>query len=288
MHGLVAVRLSGVLPSSRTVFWSQDLFEPTQSSLGQKMIYLFKKCFLPACPLVIAPSRTRAEALKKFFRLSVEPVIVYNSPRLNLTAHNEHWRERLGIGPATPIIVYVGGLGADRCVPELVESVAFWPQNVELLMAGYGRPDMVEQLKGIARRAGVENRVHWVGHLPAIFDLVSEAQLGCSFFPSDRGGRNEEFRGIASNKIFEYLAMGKPVITTANPETMDVVGRNECGTCVADHSPRSIARTVSVFLDDPALLERVSRNATLTHQRETHFEKRFLPTLKVLEAMLTR
>jgi glycosyltransferase involved in cell wall biosynthesis len=238
-------------------------------------VFALKRQFIRSCPLVIAPSRTRAEALKRFYTLLVDPQVVYNSPRKDVTAPDEQWRRRLGIAETTPIVVYAGGFGQDRRVPELVESVAFWPKESALVMAGYGRAGTVERLREVAERAGVAGRVHFAGHLPSIFGLVREAQIGVSFFPADTPHRNGRFRGMASNKIFEYLAMGKPAIITANPETLEFMDRFQCGACVADHSPRGIAETVCALLTNPDRLARAAENARRAHEEETHFEKRY-------------
>ena len=285
MHGLVAARLNGALPASRIAFWSQDMAEPSLLGLGQRTIMSLKRQFIRSCPLVIAPSRTRADALGRFFPLRTEPHIVYNSPRKDIAARDEQWRRRLGIPQTTPIVVYCGGFGQDRRVPELVESVAFWPKESALVMAGYGRAGTAERMVALAARTGVADRVHFVGQLPNIFGLVREAQVGVSFFPADTGDRNREFRGIASNKIFEYLALGKPAIVSANPETMEFMTRFECGGCVTDHTPRGIAGAVAALLADPVRLALTSRNARQTHERETHFEKRFSTVQQLLASL---
>jgi glycosyltransferase involved in cell wall biosynthesis len=285
MYGFVAARLSGVTKAPHVAFWSQDLAEPARLSKGQKIIFLLKKHFLKDCLLVVAPSRMRAEALKLFFGLRVDPYIVYNSPRFNMVMPKENWRHRLGIRHNTPLVIYGGGFGRDRYVPELVESVALWPKESFLVLAGYGQPEMIEELQNISRREGISDRVFIVGHLPSIFGLIQEAQVGVSFFNcGNHHDRNLYFRGLASNKIFEYLSLGKPSAVSHNEETAAFMDEFRCGVCVSDHSPHAIAEVITRLLTDGQALENLSRNALATHQRETYFENRF----SILQRSLSR
>jgi glycosyltransferase involved in cell wall biosynthesis len=286
MHGFAAARLSKVLPPSRIAFWSQDLPETSHMSLSQRILFFLKKKFLTDCPLAIAPSYTRAEGLKKLFTFNTEPQVVYNSPRLNVAVPNEGWRAKLGIGADVPVVVYAGGLGRDRFVPEIVESVALWPKPSVLILAGYGQRQMVEELRTISCRSGTRDRVYFVGHLPSIMGLVREAQLGVSFSSSEEHIPNLRFRGIASNKIFEYLALGIPAVVSYNEESSGFMEAHRCGVCVGDHSPRGIAQAISSILRDPEVLINITRNAKKTHQQNTNFERRFCNVLETIRKMI--
>jgi glycosyltransferase involved in cell wall biosynthesis len=228
----------------------------------------------------------RAEALKKYFVLSADPYVVYNSPRLVVTGPEECWRIRLGIRGDIPMVVYVGGLGKDRYVPELIESVKFWQKPSVLVVAGYGRPGVLEELRAIVRQNSTSDQVFFVGHLPSILGLVQEAQLGVSFFSSDKRMLNREFSGMASNKIFEYLALGKPAVVSHNRETEEFMEKWQCGSCLNDCSPQGIAEAIKPFLIDNNLIKRAAQNAMIAHQYETHFEKRFNVLLEKFERII--
>jgi glycosyltransferase involved in cell wall biosynthesis len=281
MHGFAAARLSKVLPPSRIAFWSQDLSDPNQMSIGQRLIYLLKKRFLPDCPLIIAPSLMRAEALERFFKLGAKPQVVYNSPRLKVDMPYEGWRKRLSIAVDVPVVVYAGGFGRDRRIPELISSVAFWHKPSVLLLAGHGHPQIVHELQKMVFRSGTTDRVFWVGHLPSIFGLVREAQVGISLFVN-KNHRDSKFMGMASNKIFEYLAMGKPAVVIENTETAAFMEKYRCGVCVKDPSPEGIANEINQFLQEPNFLAETSLRARETHLNETHFERRFEPVIEQL------
>jgi glycosyltransferase involved in cell wall biosynthesis len=274
MYGIVAAHFAGI-PDSHVSFWSQDLVEPSSLTLGQKVIFLLKKRVLAETSLVIAPSETRANALRRFFRLSAEPVVVYNSPPRQVSVEKPGWRERLKIDGDTKILAYAGGLGNDRFIEEIITSVSLMPQELALVIAGYGSPETIRGLELLAQKLGVGHRVFMVGHVPDVLSLVNEADFGISLVASDPGRRNRHHVGLASNKIFEYLAMGKPVIVSSNWETEAFMEKYRCGVCVRECTAPGIAKAVLKIMSRGAENRALVENARKVHIENTHFEKRF-------------
>ena len=283
MMGFLAARLARVVPAERVAFWSQDLAEPARLSPAKRCLYGLKRHFLRTCPLTIAPSAARADAMRTGLPLRGAPIVVYNSPRRDVRReYAGEWRERLGVGPKTLLGVYAGGIGRNRYVPELVESVRLWPPNTALVVAGYGRDDVMAEIRAAMESPALKDRVSLVGHLPSAMSLIAECDFGFSLFEMDPGHRNLEHRGLASNKFLECLALGKPVAVSPNSETEDFIRQRQCGVCVATPNPEGIARAVASLLGDLKGFERMGANARLAHETETHFEKRFDTVLAIL------
>lgn len=282
--GFTACRLARVLPARRVVFWSQDLAEPRRLTFDKRCLYHLKRHLLRTCPLAIATSTSRAAVMRGTLPLSRAPVVVYNSPRRDLpTFERGIWRSRLAIDDKHILGVYAGGIGRNRFVPELVQSVRDWPRDASLVIAGYGSPEVIDEIRAAASTAPLQGRVHLLEHLPHPFELLNDSDFGVSLFALDPNHRNLAHRGIASNKIFENLAFGNPVVATGNAETSDFFRRWGCGVCVENHTPAGIAAAVRSLLEDRASLKQRSDAARHTHLHETYFEKRFHVILEVLE-----
>jgi len=61
-------------------------------------------------------------------------------------------------------------------------------------------------------------------------------------------------------KIFEYMAIGLPVVTSNFPLYRDAIEANECGICVDPSNPKQIAEQISQLLNDPDRRQRYAEN----------------------------
>ena len=58
-------------------------------------------------------------------------------------------------------------------------------------------------------------------------------------------------RGISSNKLFEYLASGKPIISTVKTG-YSIVEKNHCGIELQNQSPRDLADAIVYIKNLPS------------------------------------
>ena len=68
-------------------------------------------------------------------------------------------------------------------------------------------------------------------------------------------------RGNSSNKLFEYMASGKPIISTVHMG-YSIINKYNCGTELNEDTPEALAKEIMRFHDmDAAERERIGRNA---------------------------
>ena len=111
-----------------------------------------------------------------------------------------------------------------------------------LLVAGTGDSDYVAGLRDLARREGIQDLVHWLGHVGgrAKDDLLAAADV--FVLPS----YSENF-GMAA---LEAMAAGLPCILGRNVGLAEEVRSSGAGVIV-DTNPESIAAGIRHFLLDP-------------------------------------
>jgi glycosyltransferase involved in cell wall biosynthesis len=152
--------------------------------------------------------------------------VVMNSPderRLSYRAARSYSRP-VSEGPF--VIMYHGSLvernGLELAVAALAKLRESLPQ-AELRV--YGRStSYLEQVFAIAEKLGVRDRVRFLG-------IRSMEQLGAEIQACDIGvipNQQNAFTDINTpTRIFEYLALGKPVIAPNTPGILDYFGPNE-------------------------------------------------------------
>lgn len=158
-------------------------------------------------------------------------------------------RDSLGLAHDCPVLLAVGRrefqkghLDLIQCLPEIVASVP----DVVLLLAGRdGRA--ASPTDKLIRELGVANYVQTLGHRDDVADLMVAADL--FVFPSLWEG----FGGV----VAEAMALSLPVVATAVPEVVEVIGDGQPSPAVVvpigDSS--ALATAVIKLLGNPELRE---------------------------------
>jgi len=138
-----------------------------------------------------------------------------------------------------------------RGVEDVIEALAHLPDNVKFLIAGSGEDR--EKLEHIARGLGVHDRVIFSGH-------VSHSELPAYFKISDIFVRPSLIEGFG-NAFVEAFAAGIPVIATPVGGIPDFLKDGVTGLFCEVRDPKSIARVVNRYLDEPVLRAKIVENA---------------------------
>ena len=141
-------------------------------------------------------------------------------------------------------VVYTGSIRLVNKV-ELLIDVAKQLEDVKVKFLIWGDGDQVETIKRRIRNEGLSNIV-LKGKVEKknIPSILVRADLNIIL-----GETNELFRfGLSPNKLFEYLAAGKPILQTFNAN-YSIVSQNRVGVEVANNDPKEIAEAIRKFID---------------------------------------
>ncbi len=155
--------------------------------------------------------------------------------------------------PERPVLLHQGHLQRGRGLAPMVEALRFLPE-ARLVLLGEGPEGAA--LRGTARRAGVEARVHFHAPVP-LAELLAHtrsADLGLVLYD----GRGLNYRYALPNKLFEYIMAGVPVLASDLPEMRAVIAPRGVGRLIADTTPEGIARAAREMLADRAGLAEMS------------------------------
>jgi glycosyltransferase involved in cell wall biosynthesis len=160
--------------------------------------------------------------------------VVENTPNLNRFPC-------VRIGPSQPptVFAYHGAMTPQRGLDNLLRGFAMVTRenpNLRLVLAGHG--ESYEDLVRLAQNLGIDQQVTFTGKyrfedLPGFY---SETDVGVIPFPLD-----DSWQHSLPNKLYEYMACGKPVIVTPTRPLQRVVEETKTGIVLKDQSPESIA-----------------------------------------------
>lgn len=145
-----------------------------------------------------------------------------------------------------------------RGVEDIIRALVHLPSNVKLLVAGDGEDK--GKLEAIAKESGVAERVIFAGQVKHN-DIIKYLKI------SDLFVRPSLIEGMGSAFV-EAFAAGIPVVATpvgGIPDFLSDPDRSPddepTGIFCNVHDPESIARVVKRYIDNPALMARIVKNA---------------------------
>jgi glycosyltransferase involved in cell wall biosynthesis len=232
--------------------------------------------------LCVLPNEQRAKQFTSNTGRDTEIMCVWNCPTKNETSParsplngNDLW------------ILYHGSLVPSRLPTAVVEALALLPEQVKLRVIGYetaGHKGYVRQLKELATKLGIANRVEFLGAMPRHELLMScgQCDMGLSLMPQRSHDVNEQAMTGASNKPFDYLACGLALLVSDLPDWRALYVDNGHALAVNPCDATSIATAVRWLLEHPAELRAMGERGRQRILHEWNYEQQFDPVLQRL------
>ncbi|MHB1233696.1 MAG: glycosyltransferase family 4 protein [Burkholderiales bacterium] len=163
---------------------------------------------------------------------------------------------------ANPTLLYLGSLHSWKGVETLIDAMRE-VRGATLWIAG-GEAQRIHALAERARASGVSEHVRFLGRIPPArrFDLIGEATICLLPLTHD----SIASRYTSPLKLFEYMAMGKPIIAGDLPSIREVLITERNGLLVPPQDPSALAAAIKRLLDDPDLAEKLGQRAAADAQ----------------------
>ena len=148
--------------------------------------------------------------------------------------------------PGEPVrLVYQGGLRAASGLPELFIALSTRP-GFTLDVYGGGGEDAA--LRAAARAEGLEGRVRFHGTIPfeELPAKMAAAQIGVHLVQPVC----DSFALTLSNKIFDYVQAGLPVLFSENPAHRKLLEEHPVGLSADAFSPEAVGRALDRLVAD--------------------------------------
>ena len=180
-------------------------------------------------------------------RIEVVPYGVDTSRFKPMPEERTALRARLGLASDQPLVVAAGRLVRKKGFEYLIDAMTAL-DRAHLAIAGDG--DLAGELRERAGRAGVADRVHFLGN-------VSQDEVGAWFgagdvvaIPSVRDDSGN-VDGLP-NTALEALASGTAVVATGAGGLGSIIFENRTGAVVPERDAAALARAIAELLGDPA------------------------------------
>jgi glycosyltransferase involved in cell wall biosynthesis len=169
-------------------------------------------------------------------------------------------RERLGLAPEQPLVIYAGTFGAINGVEYLVHLAAAMRSaapDIRFLLVGSGA--CLKSVEQQARDCGVLNKTLWIWdplpkeEMPNLF--AAATIVTSAFLPFEPMWNN------SANKFFDALAAAKPIAINYGGWQADLIRETGAGIVLPPDDANEAARLLADFAKSKRLLQKASAAA---------------------------
>ena len=248
--------LASVLTRSPLVY---DAHEISTDRAGyasfRSLVGWVAKHLMPQALGTITTTDTRAKFFARAYGIP-RPLVLQNRPRFTSAERSQRIRDELDLQESWPIVLYQGGLQQGRGLELLVGSAA-QVSDAYFVFIGGGRLESVLQERAV--ELGLQERVYFIPtvSLDELPSYTASADIGVQ--PIEDTCLNHF--STDSNKLFEYMMAGLPVVATSLPEIRKMVREHDLGLLVAPGDTNELASAIQQLVDNSELRQTLGGNA---------------------------
>jgi glycosyltransferase involved in cell wall biosynthesis len=161
-------------------------------------------------------------------------------------------------------VLFVGKYIPLHGIEHIVEAAEILKGDNTIEFTFIGRGQMYPDIRRIVKEKELENIrfIEWVNYekLP---EHIAQADVCLGIF-SDSGKASR----VIPNKVFQSMAMGKPVITGGTPGAAEGLLDGENALLCRPADPHDLVKTIVRIKEDSALREHIAKHARETFERE--------------------
>lgn len=247
--------LAAVLCRARLVYDAHEISTSREGySSFKAVVARVERALMPRADATITTTTLRAKFFARAYGVA-RPLVLQNRPRLQHCERSQRIREELQLAQSWPVILYQGGLQPGRGLAELVRLAGDVP-NAYFVFIGGG--SLADSLRELAESLGVSDRVRFIPTV-SLADLPSytaSADIGVQ--PIENTCLNHYTTD--SNKLFEYVQAGLPIVTSDLPEIRRVVRTWQVGILVAPSDWASMGHALRSLVADTSARQNYSQN----------------------------
>ena len=226
---------------TKLVFDAHELKPESMGGIRETVWGQIEKHCIAHCDHIIMPEKNRIAYFRKKYAAVQDVLLLENFPRRTDIPLGKHdiFRQLYPISKQQRIVLHTGLIAAKRHVDELVQSIALCGNEFVLVLLGPAFKGYKELLLAKIKDLGVQDRVFLHDPVPhsAILQYMASCDIGTAFY------QNTNLNNLycASNKLYEYIALNKVVLTNNYPGLLEAVGKHRQGICLEEVTPKRLA-----------------------------------------------
>lgn len=185
-------------------------------------------------------------------------------------------------------LFYIGILLENRSILDIIESVYQLKQkgyNPNFHIVGELYSDLKNKITNLSYFKEIKSNIHFYGRLPLDegYKLSSKMDIGlCIIWPMKNSIESYP------TKIFEYMAVGLPILTSNFELYKSVVETENCGLCVTPKSTDLITEKLIELYENKNMREKMRKNGILAVKNKYNWESQKALLMGVYRTILEK
>ncbi|WP_424099161.1 glycosyltransferase [Moorena producens] len=272
--------LLSFLPNVQLIYHEHDSPVEIPKNLFMRLCFSYRQRLANRAKICILPNTKRVEWFAKSTNSEKKTICVWNCPR------KEEVVQRQNLNVSQPIrLYYHGNISATLLPLSILDAIAITcdkdgSNRVHLRVVGYTtirNEGYLEILRHHAKSLGIEENLQILSAVPRqrLLQLAHECDVGLALMPMTSKNVNLNFLIGASNKPFDYLSCGLPLLVSDLPDWKEMYVESGYGLAANPEDPDSIARALRWYLENPRGMRQMGENARKRILEEWNYEKQF-------------
>lgn len=241
-RGLLLAKIAADASKCPLVYHSFELYQPDFPGVWGDQIQDIKNHeakLISQVDLFLIQDQTRYEEYFRLLNTTHRPrqtiLFPISLPPSAIEPRPRRWHQRYGLDPRTKVVFYIGQLGVNRFLDQIIQAAQSFRDDQILILHGpcYGNAKRIDELTALDTRHKVRissEIVRW-DQIPI---LTASADIGLVFYRPQV--INDSTTGRSSDKLARYLQSSIPVICSDFPTFRADVDRFQYGLCCSDFS----------------------------------------------------
>lgn len=146
------------------------------------------------------------------------------------------------------ILVYAGGISISRGVLQMIQSLTLVKaRGISFhfyLLGTWVSPKLKEEIIELIKDSNLQQNITITGRIPLeqVYEIYRQADIGLALLHAEKNYINS-----LATKIFEYMAVGIPVIASDFPLWQNLINQTQCGLTVNPLDVQEISENI-IFL----------------------------------------
>jgi glycosyltransferase involved in cell wall biosynthesis len=223
----------------------------------------------------ILPNQQRADSFDKTVAKPSPSLCIWNCP-----AQEEIAPARSPWESETLWVLYHGSIVPDRLPLTVLHALVLLPEVVKLRVIGYqttGHSDYGQILQDTADALGLSSRLERICAMPRkkLLKCCQQSDVGLALMPVNTQDVNMNWMTGASNKPFDYLACGLPLVVSELSDWQHLYVEPGYGLSCNPNDPESIAKVLNWYLEHPLEMRRMGEQGRQRMLDDWNYEHQF-------------
>jgi glycosyltransferase involved in cell wall biosynthesis len=242
---LPANRLASTIRRKPLVFDAHEMFPEVPEVSRRKFVKAvwtkLEDRMFPQLKYCYTVCQSIADYYNKRYKINMK--VVRNIPPARKHESEKAQNQNFLPSGSQKIILYQGAVNIGRGIEQIIEAMPCLDGFVFYVV---GDGPVLQQLKERVNRQNLNDRVIFTGRVPleALSAYTACADIGVNLLEN----RGLNYYYSLPNRIFDYMRMHVPVLTSDFPEIRRIVAHYKVGTLVNHYEPQFLAETIRQML----------------------------------------